>query len=219
MSDLPASILEGMAYPFSIFRGDYFGPFHVKNFWKRLRKWICLFACFSSRAVHLENVPTLDTQSCLDAVHRFVTGRGYPETLLSDNGTNFVGAPRAIRELLAALNETQLEEHSAKLGIKWKFQPPGARPSGGIWEHLVVLFKKAMWKVFRSQSLKEKQLTKIFCSMEQLLNNRSLAAFSCCAAVLEVLTPNHFLLGRSTVDYPFLVCNGGSAALKKTLGT
>ena len=93
MSDLPASRVEGMVYSFSNYGMDYFGPFQVKHFRKVVKKWICLFTCFSTR-VHLESVSTLDTQSCLDAIHRFVAKRGYPKTILSDNGTHFVGAAR-----------------------------------------------------------------------------------------------------------------------------
>ena len=119
MSDLPASRVEGMVYSFSNCGVDYFGPFQVKHFRKVVKKWICLFTCFSTGAVHLEIVSTLDTQSCLDAIHRFVARRGYLKTILLDNGTNFVGATREFHELFAALKGAQLEEDAANLGIKW----------------------------------------------------------------------------------------------------
>ena len=51
--------------------------------------------------------------------------------------------------------------------------------------------------------------------MEQLLSGRPLTASGSDAANLEELTPNHFILGRSTVDYPIVVFTGGSAAMKK----
>ena len=211
MSNLPAGRVEAMVYSFSNCGMDYFGPFQVKHFRKVVKKWKCLF----TRAVKLEIVSTLDTQSCLDAIHRFVDRRGYPKTILSDNGTNFVGSAREFRELFVALNGTQLAEDAAKLSINWTFNPPGAPHFGGVWERLVKSCKQAMWNIPGSESLKEEQLTTVVCTVEQLLNNRPLTAASSDVENLEALTPNHFLLGRSTIDYPNVVFNGGSAAMKE----
>ena len=47
------------------------------------------------------------------------------------------------------------------------------------------------------------------------LFNRISTASSSDAADLEPLTPNQFLLGRSTIDNPIVVFNGGYAAKKK----
>ena len=65
------------------------------------------------------------------------------------------------------------------------------------------------------KSLKEEQLRTIIGSMEQRLNNRHLKASGSDAVDLEALTSTHFLLGRSTIDYPNVAFNGGSAAMKK----
>ena len=76
ISDLAATC------PFSICRVDYFGPYQVKHFRKRVKKWICLFTCFNIRAICLESVSSLNTQSCLDAVQRFVPRQGCQKTIL-----------------------------------------------------------------------------------------------------------------------------------------
>ena len=49
------------------------------------------------RAIHIEIVPKLDTDSCLNANMRFIARRGKPIKMISDNGTNFVGADREFR--------------------------------------------------------------------------------------------------------------------------
>ena len=184
MLHLPASRLEGKVHPFSNWGMDYFGPFQLKHCWKTVNLWIFLFTCFSTRAVHLKIVSTLDTQSCLDAIYKKVALPGFPETMLSDNGTDFVGAAREFRELFSLLNGTQPEEGAAKLRISWTFKSPGAPHFGGVWERLVRSCKKPMWNFLGSQSLKEELLTTIVCSVEQLLNNRSLTASSSDAAGL-----------------------------------
>ena len=142
MSGLPASRLEGMVYLSSKCGVNYFEPFQVKQFRKTVKMWICRFTCFSTRAVHLEIVSPLDTLSCLDAIHRFVTRWGCPQIIISDNGIIFVGAARELPELFSASKGTQLEENAAKLGINWNFKPPGAPYFGGFRERLVRSWKK-----------------------------------------------------------------------------
>ena len=65
------------------------------------KRWCCLFTCLTMRAVHIEVVPKLDTNSCLNAIMIFIARRGKPNTVISDDGTNFVGAEREFAEDVA----------------------------------------------------------------------------------------------------------------------
>ena len=85
MSDLPIVRIEDNVTPFTNTGVDYFGPFSIKLFRRTVKNWICLFKCLSVRAVPMEIVQSLDTQSCIDAVHRFIARRGEPKTVISDN--------------------------------------------------------------------------------------------------------------------------------------
>lgn len=75
---------------------DYAGPFLVRVASGRGRKshktYVALFVCMSTRAIHLELVNGYDTQSFLAAFGRFCSRRGLPNSVYSDNGTNFRGA-------------------------------------------------------------------------------------------------------------------------------
>ena len=73
---------------------DYFGPFSVKIGRRNEKRWCCLFTYLTMRAVHIEVVPKLDTDSCRNAIMRFIARKSKPSTIFSDNGTNFVGAER-----------------------------------------------------------------------------------------------------------------------------
>ena len=96
-------------------------------------------------SVHMSNyesgaykvVPKLDKDSCLNAVMRFIAGRGKPSTIVSDNGTNFVGAGREFVEYVAAWNKV-IEEHLIQRGIRRKFNRPAAPHFGGVCERLVI---------------------------------------------------------------------------------
>jgi len=78
----------------------------------------------SVRAVHLEMTYSLDTDSFLNAFYRFASCHGYPETMTSDNGRNFIGANREVQELVAKLDQQKITKSSVSRGIKWNFNPP-----------------------------------------------------------------------------------------------
>ena len=186
-------------FPFSNTGVDYFGPFEVKFMHKTTKRWCCLFTCLTTRAVHIEVVPSLEAETCLTAITRFIARRGKPATILSDNGTNFVGAAKEMRDCINAWNQSDIDNSLAKKDIKWKFNPSGAPHFGGIWERLVRSCKKAMIAV-----LTDHVLITTMCLVEQTLNARPLTSVSDDPDDLENLTPNHFLMGRANLATPFL---------------
>ena len=71
-----------------------FGPFLIKEGRKELKRYGALFTCLSSRAVHIECTCSLETDSFIQAMRRFLARRGNIRVLRSDNGSNFVGAQK-----------------------------------------------------------------------------------------------------------------------------
>ena len=64
-----------------------------------MSKWyVCVFVCFTTKAIHLEAVSDMTTKCFMAAFNRFVGHRGYPAQVFSDNGRNFVGAAKAIAQ-------------------------------------------------------------------------------------------------------------------------
>ncbi|XP_063068882.1 uncharacterized protein LOC134460379 [Engraulis encrasicolus] len=63
--------------------------------------------------------------------------RGQVVRIQSDNGTNFIGAERELREALSSLNQTQIEGALRQQGVKWSFNPPAASHFGGVWERVI----------------------------------------------------------------------------------
>ena len=96
-ADLPRERLDEHVFQFTHTGVDYFGPFEVKFVQRTLKRWCCLFTCLTTRAVHIEVEQSLETESCLAEVTRFIARRGYTNTIISDNGTNFVGAANELR--------------------------------------------------------------------------------------------------------------------------
>ena len=118
--------LEGKVFPFANTEVDYFGPFEVRFIRKAMKRWCCLFTFLTTRAVHIEVVPRMEADACLAAITKFIARRGKPNIIVSDNGTNFVGAAVEMREGIKAGNQSDIEHSLAQKKIKWKFNPPGA---------------------------------------------------------------------------------------------
>lgn len=111
MADLPLERLT-IAPPFTYVGIDYFGPFLIKEKRKELIRYGTLFTCMASRAIHIEVASSLDTNSFIHALRRFIARRGPVKQIRSDNGTNFVGANK---ELLKALKEMDSDLIQQKL--------------------------------------------------------------------------------------------------------
>lgn len=60
--------------------------------------------------MHLTCVQDLSTQAFLQALDRFVSIRGAPATIISDNGNCFRGAHNRIDELNLLLDQTELAQ-------------------------------------------------------------------------------------------------------------
>ena len=58
--------------PFTNCGVDMFGPFLIKEGKKELKTYGTLFTCLSSRAVHIECTCSLETDSFIQALCRFV---------------------------------------------------------------------------------------------------------------------------------------------------
>ena len=94
-----------------------FGPFTIKRHRTELKRYNIIFTWLASRAVHLEVANTIDTDSFIQALRRFIARRGNMRMLRPDNGTNFVGGGGGGRqtELSKTFQEMDLERISSFL--------------------------------------------------------------------------------------------------------
>jgi len=205
MGDLPVERVRA-AFPFQNVGIDYAGPFRTILSRKKRRpiqkSYIAVFVCLASKAVHLEIASDLTTDIFLAAFRRFTSRRGLPEHVFSDNGTNFVGADRELRRLLAQNQNKDVARFASDLRIQWHFNTPHTPHQGGIWEAAVKALKIHLKKVIGTQHLTIEELTTITCQIEACLNSCPLYPMSSSAQDLEVIMPGHFLIGRPLVTPP-----------------
>ncbi len=178
MADLPAERLAFQSPPFSNTGVDYFGPFYVSIRRSTVKRWGFLFTCLTTRAIHVEIVPSMDTSSCVMALERFMARRGYPSVIWSDNGTNFIGAEKELLACVRSWNNQQISDKLAANFIRWKFNPPSAPHQGGSWERLIRSFKRTFYAVLGNRRLTDEILQTTFCLVEQCLNSRPLTPAS-----------------------------------------
>ena len=196
MASLPAERFD-TARPFSSTGIDMFGPLYVRRFRRTEKRYGLLATCMATRAIHLEVVHSLDTDSCIMALRRFFARRGRPSIIVSDNGTNFVGSCRELRAELRAMEKDIAEKLSA-FEVDWRFNPPAASHMGGVWERMVRSVKNTLKVVVGRQTLTDEVLVTVFAEVEHMVNSRPLTHVSSEPTDPEALTPNHFLLGGAS---------------------
>lgn len=198
MAPLPAGRVKVPIRAFASSGVDYGGPFLVKVTRRtKAKRYLCLFTCLASRAIHLEVAFSLDTPGFLNALSRMTARRGKPLEMVSDNGSNFVGAEREIGELVALLDGNEIGDWTSNRGIEWKFHPPYGSHHGGVFESLIKSTKRALNAVLRDASLTDEELLTAVVEVEGMLNSRPLWYVSGDPKDDNVLTPNHFLHGQA----------------------
>jgi len=210
MGNLPASRVKPSP-PLAFTGIDFAGPILLRRGHTRkpsiVKAYIALFICLSTRAIHLELVFSLSTADFIAVLRRFVSRRGTPHEIISDNGTNFVGANnelQAIYKLLESSNNMEtLQLFANQHHIKWKFNPVLALHFGGLWEAGVKSTKTLLRKILFNHSLNLEEYSTILCKVEAVLNSRPLQPLhSLPDDGLEALTPGHFLVGRPLTALP-----------------
>lgn len=196
MADLPEDRVRSGEPPFTRTGMDYFGPFEVKHGRSSLKRYGVIFTCLTTRAVHIEVAHTLETDSCINAIRRFMARRGNVKVMISDNGTNLVGANRELREEIQKWNVSKICTSLSKQHVEWKFNPPSGSHFGGVWERLIRSIRKIMNGLLSGTNvrLNDECLSTIFCEVEAILNGRPITRMSDNPDDLECLTPNHLLM-------------------------
>ncbi len=161
---------------------DYGGPFiTIQGRGKRRQKrYLAIFTCLATRAVHLEIAYALDTDSFLNAFYRMASRRGLPNEIISNNGGNFVGAEKELKELIRQLDTRRIQVSTANQAIKGHFNPPYARQFGGAHETMIKAAKRAVHAILSNADIRDEELHTAFVGAEALVNSRPLTYQSKC---------------------------------------
>ncbi|XP_046556878.1 uncharacterized protein LOC124266109 [Haliotis rubra] len=203
MSDLPKDRVTPGKPPFSHVGIDCFSPFLIKRGRSEVKRYGCLFTCLNTRAIQLEKLDSMNTDSFINAFKRFQARRGAPELIRSDNGSNFRGAEKELKEAIRDWNQQVIQEHMLQKEITWMFNPPAASHVGGVWERQIRTVRKVLNALlYQQHSLQDEGLSTLLCEVESIVNSRPITVNPDNHKDSEPLTPYHILLLRSAKSAP-----------------
>jgi len=141
-ANLPADHVTA-SHSFKVTGLDFCGPFYYKNaVWNKspIKCYICIFICFSTKAVHLELVQDLSTSAFLNA---WVDLYWPAESLPAYGRTTppILSALGMIWRILSVCSWTPHQTAGLEFcltdSIEWRFIPPRSPHFGGLWEEAV----------------------------------------------------------------------------------
>ena len=215
MGELPG-FRSDISPPFSYVLMDLFGPFTVRDDCikkgPRVQKkvWGVVFSCASTRAVQLDIAVNYDTKAVLHCIRRLKALRGSVKTIVSDPGSQLIGADKEMKQWRKGWSEVELVEFGSKNGIDWHFIPANSQHQNGGAEVMVKMAKsamKALMEQLGENVLSLNELNTVMMEATNLINSRPIGIKPNKDVDTEFLTPNSLLMGRNsdTIDAgPFI---------------
>lgn len=209
MGDLPRERVTPVR-PFLNVGIDYCGPFFIKGKRHRnrgkIKAYLAVYICLSTKAIHLELVSDLTTAAFICSLKRFFARRGKSKVIYSDNATNFVGASRELYDIHNLIHSSdhnkEVEGYFNDEQIIWRFIPPRSPHFGGLWEAAVKSFKHHFLRTIGDTLFTYEQLETFVVEIEAILNSRPISPMSSDPNDLQPLTPGHFLVGGPLISFP-----------------
>ena len=199
MSDLPEDRVDANP-PFVYCGMDCFGPFITKQGRKEYKRYGLLFTCLCSRAIHIEMLDDLSTDTFINGLRCFISIRGKVRQIRSDQGSNFVGAKNEFEKSLKELDNDKINNYLSEQDCDFVFNAPHASHVGGVWERQIRTVRSVLVGVI-SQSqgrLSDSSLRTLFYEAMAIVNSRPLAVSTLNDPTnLEPLTPNHLITMKS----------------------
>ena len=207
MSDLPIDRIEA-APPFTYTGLDVFGPFYIKVRRSLVKRYGVLFTCLASRAVHIEAIHSMETDSFILSLRRLVARRGNVRMIRSDNGTNFVGADKQLYKEFMSMNHIKIADFLSKHNgdwVVWKRNPPHSSNFGGVWERHIRTARNILTGMLieHGEILNEESFQTILTEVENVINSRPLSVANLNDSTsLKPISPMTLLTQKSKVVYP-----------------
>ena len=154
---------------------DYFGPIPSTVG----KCYVAIFTCLRVRGIHMELTTSLRSNEFLAAFERFISRRGIPRILYSDNGKTFKGSEAEV---------------CSKYDVEWKYTVEMSPHKGGVWERLIRSVKFPLRIALRHTILDPPQLQTLLCQIESIVNQRPLTYTTSGPEDITSITPEDYLL-------------------------
>ncbi|XP_070180319.1 uncharacterized protein [Littorina saxatilis] len=204
MADLPKERVEPSP-PFTYCGLDCFGPFIVKEGRKEVKRYGLIITCLAMRAVHIELLDDLTTDSFLNGLRCFIALRGRVRMIRCDQGTNFVGAKHELKENLRKLDHEMIKSSLLDRDCEFELNPPSSSHMGGVWERQIRNIRNVLTGILdhSASRLDTTSLRTFMYEAMAIVNSRPLTTENLERADGPLpLTPNHILTMKSGIIMP-----------------
>ena len=137
-----------------------------------------LFTCLLCHTVHIKVAHSLNTDSFVNAMSRFILRRRWPKEIRSNNSSNFMGGEKELREAINHFNHQQIQEFLLQESTKWTFNPATCSHLGGVWECCIRTIGKVIAVLLKEQTLDDKGLLTLMCEVEAIIDGRPITKIS-----------------------------------------
>ena len=190
-ADVP-DVLKSIQPPFSYCQADIFGPVFAHKDGTKIKRWILVILCLSSRGVHLEILHHYSAQSITRGFNRAFALRGNPRIIWIDAGLNIVKAGKdLVNTEMKVISNLNLKFSS----IEFRVTLPKHHAGIGAVERIIGSIKNTVSKSLTGPHqliMDDEELLTWTHGVIEKLNNRPLIL----GAPLGItLTPNHVLQG------------------------
>lgn len=133
-------------------------------------------------------------------IQNFISCRGSPKEVYTDNGTNFKSVEKLLREEKKNLDLRKVSSKQDE--ISWRFNPPAAPHMGGAWERLIRSVKSVLYAMCPAFKFNDETLRCALYEIEFIINSRPLTVVALETVHDDALTPYHLLLGSAAGQKP-----------------
>ena len=206
MGNLPEFRFE-MASAFTAVCMDLFGPIIIKDDCVKKGSKIykkvfgVMFTCTASRAVHIDVAIDYSTEAILHTLRRLMSLRGDVKLIVSDPGSQLVGASKELISWRKSWSQDDLDRFSASRGVEWKFIMAASQHQNGAAESMIKFSKgvlKSLVKSYGDSRLTLNELNTLLLETANLVNERPIGVKPNSQTDVEYLSPNSLLLGRNS---------------------
>ena len=205
IAPLPSDRLD-IVIPFHVSGVDVFGEFNLTQGRRPKKRWVLLLTCLTTRAVALYPLKDMSLSTTINALVKFNSQFPALKKLVSDNGTNFKGANREMKEAIAGWNKEELTDRLADIGIDWQFGPAKCGHFGGSWERLIQVVKKCLYACIGKKVIDIDTFDTICAGVMGCVNRRPLTKAGANISEPLVLSPAHFLYPHNFVNSAPSIC-------------
>ena len=188
---LPAERVQWQR-PFATIGVDHTGHFYARDAQaQRIKLYICLFFCATTRAVHLKVVDNLTTKSFILCLRCLAAAKGMPSVILSNNHRTFISGEKFLLDLQ---EDDIVREFLQSHRIQWRHQTPRSPWMGGHFERLVRTIKTSLSSAIARKIYNVEEFTTIVKEVESIVNMRPLT-YQSTESRDQPLTPSQLLCG------------------------